>query len=79
MWLTATLTLSVFGVGRRTVGRGPGRQPQFWRARDDGRKSLLRLDDVAAATKRRTTSRLTVCGTQLSTSGRFPHPSNYFR
>ena len=57
-----------------------GRQPQSRRAHGDGRKSLLRpLDDVAAATKRCTTSRLIVCGTQLGISHRFPHPSNYFR
>jgi len=60
-------------------GAARGRQPQFRRAHGDGRKSLRPHDDVAAATKRRTTSRLTVCGTQLGTSGRFPHPSNYFR
>ena len=60
-------------------GTARGRQPQLRRAHGDGRKSLRPLDDVAAATKRRTTSRLIVCGTQLGTSGRFPHPSNYFR
>ena len=44
-------------------GAARGRQPQFRRAHGDGRKSLLRpLEDVAAATKRPTTSRLTVCG-----------------
>ena len=34
---------------------------------------------VAAATKRRTTSRLTVCGSQVGISDPFPHSSNYFR
>ena len=39
------------------------------------------LGDVAAATKRSTTSRLTLCGPPLGILDRFPHPtsSNYFR
>ena len=82
-------TLSVFGVGRRTVGRGPGaggRSPVAptttagtLRAADGPPEAIRSVDDVATATKRRTTSRLTVCGAQLGISDRFPHPSNYFR
>jgi len=49
-----------------------GQQPQF-------RRPIRSLGNVAAATKRRTTSHLTLCGTQLGTLGHFPHPSNYFR
>ena len=59
-------------------GSARGRQPQFRCAEDDGRKSpappmvcwrtIRSFDDIAAATKRRTTSRLTLCGAQLGTS-----------
>jgi len=40
------------------------------------RRPIWSLDDVVA-TKHSTTSCLTLCGAQLDTSGRFPHPSNY--
>jgi len=68
------LTLRVFGVGRRTVGRGRVRKgaAAAVSARRQRhlevspppptvRRRLIRsLDDVAAATKRRTTSRFTL-------------------
>ena len=73
-------TLRVFGVGRMTVGRGPSSS-----SRNSGapkttvrRRPIRSLDDVVAI-KLCTTSCLTVCGAQPVTSGRFPHPSNYFR
>ena len=83
-------TLRVFGVGRRTVGRGPGGGSRSYgaptttagslSAAADGPSEAIRsVDDVAAATKRRTTSRLIVCGVQLGISDRFPHSTNYFR
>ena len=52
-------THRVFGVGRRTVGRGPGEwQPQFRCAHDDGRKSLRRRRRSAGGrSDRSTTSR----------------------
>ena len=84
------LTLSVFGVGRRTVGCGPGGGSRssgapttaagsLSVAADGPPEAMRSVDDVAAATKRRTTSRLNVCGAQLGISDRFPHPSSYFR
>ena len=42
-------------------------------------EAIRSLDDVAEATKRRTTSRLTLCDTQIGTSDRLPHPTYYFR
>ena len=79
----------MFWVGRRTVGRGPGGSSRHssalktttgsLSAAADEADPIQSLGDVAAATKRSTTSHLTLCGAQLGTSGRFPHPSNYFR
>jgi len=83
----------VFGVGRRTVGRCPGRAvaavPTRRRRRPEVsprtpppptvyRRPIRSLDDVAA-TKPRTTSRLTLCGAQLGISDRFPYSGSYFR
>ena len=42
-------------------------------------RPIRSLGDVAAATKCRTMSHLTLCSAQLGTSCRFPHPSNYFQ
>ena len=87
-WTDRLMTLWVFGVGRRTVGHGPGSGSSVAPVRTAGslsaattarRRSIRSLDDVAAATECHTTSRFTVCGSQLGTSGRLPHHSNYFR
>jgi len=86
-------TCSVLGVGRRTVWHGLGERRggaaagvpvRPWRRQQVSplppmvRRRPIRLLDDVAATKRRTTSSLTLCGAQLDTSGCFPHPSNYF-
>jgi len=62
--------LSVFGIGRRTVGRGPGvvaalpacpqRQTEVSPPPSIVCQLIQSLDDDVAATKRRTTSRLTL-------------------
>ena len=73
-------TLGVFGVGRRTVGRGPGSSSGTSGAPTTTAGSLRRRRRSAgAATKRRTTSRVTACGSLVGIWNRFPHPSNYFR
>ena len=82
-------TLRVFGVGRRTVGRGtlaeaalPARsrqRPEVSPPLPMVRRRPIRLVDDVAVTKYPTTSRLTLCGAQLGISGCFLHPINYFR
>jgi len=80
-------TLSVFGVGRRPRPRAaaavpsrPRRLPEVSPPPPTVRRRPIRsLGDVAAATKRSTTPRLTLCGPPLGILDRFPHPSNYFR
>jgi len=80
----------VFGVSRRTVGHSPraaATVPSSPRRLPEVspllptvcRRTIRSLGDVAAATKCRTTSRLTLCGPPLGISDLFPHPSNYFR
>jgi len=82
-------TLGLFGVGWRTAGHGPGAAagvPARPRQQTEvsppppmvRRRPIRSLDDVAA-TERRTTSRVPHGGAQLGTSGRFPHPANYFQ
>jgi len=79
-------TLRVFGVGRRTVGRGPLAAaalpacPWQWPEVSPPppmvrRRPIWSLDDVTA-TK---TPDNVASHPLLSISGRFPHPSNYYR
>jgi len=67
------------GGGSRSPG-APTTTARSLSVATDGQPEAFRsVDDVAAATKRRTTSPLTVCGSQVGISDRFPHPSNYIR
>jgi len=82
-------TLSVFGVGRRPLGAARGavvalllrlrRRPEVYPLPSTVHSRSIRSPDDIAATKRRTMSRLSVCGAQHGISGHFPDPSNYFR
>ena len=70
-----------------TVRAAAAAIPVRWRRRPEvspppttvHQRPIRSLCDVTAATKRRTTSHLTLCGAQFCTLGCFPHPSNYFR
>jgi len=67
------------GGGSRSSGAPTTAAGNLSVATDGPPEAIRSVDDVAAATKRRTTSRLTICGSQVGISGRFPHSSNYFR
>ena len=81
------ITLSVFGVGRRTVGHRPGGGSRSSGAPTTAAGSLSVAADGGDALGRRrrrghktsdnvTSHRLR---SQVRISDRFPHPSNYFR
>jgi len=67
------------GGGSRSSGAPTMAAGSLSVAADGPPEAIRSVDDVTAATKRRTTSRLTVRGAHIGISGRFPHSSNYFR